>query len=250
MMDFTLLTFDTLDSTNSEALRQAKLGAEEGLCIVAREQTAGRGRRGREWSSQKDAGLYFSVLLRPKLDPQFLPLITLVAGVAVHEMLAELGLEPDIKWVNDVLINEKKICGILAETTETDTGTAVVLGIGINLHSKNLPEDVAAKSTSIQELGLNPGNDAASNLVRTLTRHIERFYVELLKADGPSSIISEWQQRSTYFSGKRVRVVLENDAIVGVTDGLEPNGALRLRRDDGDVVIIQTGDVERLRSKP
>src|SRR5688572_14200132 len=107
-MNITVLTYDTIDSTNTEALKQARLGADEGLCIVARQQTAGRGRHGRTWVSGKDAGLYFSIVLRPNLDTKFLPLITLMAGVAVYDTLQELGLKPDIKWVNDVLVDEKK----------------------------------------------------------------------------------------------------------------------------------------------
>src|SRR5215207_5531191 len=119
-MKFSLIPFDVLDSTNTEALRQAKLGAEEGVCVIARQQTSGRGRYGRVWVSERDAGLYFSIILRPKLDTQYLPLITLMAGVAVHETLKHFRILPDIKWVNDVLVDEKKIAGILAETTETD----------------------------------------------------------------------------------------------------------------------------------
>ena len=138
-MNITVLTYDTIDSTNTEALKQARLGAEEGLCVVARQQTAGRGRHGRTWVSPEDAGLYFSIVLRPKLDAKDLSLITLTAGVAVHDTLAETGLKPDIKWVNDLLVDEKKICGILAETTDTQSGLAVIVGIGINLRSTNFP---------------------------------------------------------------------------------------------------------------
>jgi len=102
-MNFTILRFDTLESTNTEAANQARAGADEGLCILARQQTAGRGRHGRTWISERDSGLYFSLILRPKLDAEFLPLITLMSGIAVYDALEELGLKPDIKWVNDVL---------------------------------------------------------------------------------------------------------------------------------------------------
>src|SRR5688500_4411254 len=142
-MNITLLTYDTIDSTNTVALKQARAGADEGLCIIARHQTAGRGRHGRTWVSEKGSGLYFSIVLRPKLDTKFLPLITLMAGVAVHDTLQELGLKPDIKWVNDVLVKEKKISGILAETTETNDGLAIVVGIGINIKPSNFPPEIA-----------------------------------------------------------------------------------------------------------
>ena len=148
-MNITVLTFDTIDSTNTEALKHARQGADEGLCIVARQQTAGRGRHGRKWVSEKGAGLYFSVVLRPKVETRFLPLITLMAGIAVHQTLRELGLEPDIKWVNDILADEKKIAGILAETTDSTLGRSVVVGIGINIRSANLTPELRETATSI-----------------------------------------------------------------------------------------------------
>ena len=145
-----ILRYNSLDSTNTEAANQARQGADEGLCVIARQQTAGRGRHGRTWVSAKDSGLYFSIVLRPTIATRFLPLITLMAGVAVYDTLKELGLKPDIKWVNDVLIGEKKICGILAETVETPLGIAVVVGIGINLTNANFPDEIADTATSIQ----------------------------------------------------------------------------------------------------
>src|SRR5205085_4180147 len=119
----TILRFDSLPSTNTEAARQASLGAPEGLCVVAREQTAGRGRQQRAWASPKDAGLYFSVVLRPQLDGRAWPLVTLAAALAVSDALAEaFALETDIKWPNDLLAGGRKLCGILAETLESARG--------------------------------------------------------------------------------------------------------------------------------
>jgi BirA family transcriptional regulator, biotin operon repressor / biotin---[acetyl-CoA-carboxylase] ligase len=247
-MNITVLTYDTIDSTNTEALKQARLGADEGLCIVARQQTAGRGRHGRTWVSEKDAGLYFSIVLRPKLDTKFLPLITLMAGVAVYDTLQELGLRPDIKWVNDVLVDEKKISGILAETTETNDGLAVVVGIGVNIRSSNFPPEITDIATSIEQES-SPGMDAFRRevLVETLTKYLSYFYDILTNENGPANILDEWRRRSTYFSGKPVRVQIGKKTIAGITDGLESNGALRVRSASGQVTIVQAGDVERLR---
>src|SRR5688572_4775518 len=115
-MNFTILRFDSINSTNTEAVNQAKRGAEEGLCVVARQQTAGRGRHGRTWISEKDAGLYFSIVLRPVIENRFFPLITLMTAIAVADTLKNIyKLETDIKWANDVHIKGKKISGILAE---------------------------------------------------------------------------------------------------------------------------------------
>jgi BirA family biotin operon repressor/biotin-[acetyl-CoA-carboxylase] ligase len=244
-MNITILRFDTIDSTNTEALKQVRAGADEGLCVVARQQTAGRGRHGREWVSEKDAGLYFSIVLKPTIDIRFLPLTTLLAGVAVHATLADTGLLPDIKWVNDILVNEKKIAGILAETTDTPDGLAVVVGVGVNLRSTNFSAELAATATSIEEAG----GVITFDIIDRLTGHVAHFYEQLGKSDGPAAIIDEWRQRSTYFSGKRVRVAVGSDLLTGVTDGLEANGALRLRKDDGAVALVQTGDVERLRAE-
>lgn len=241
-----MLHFDSLESTNTEAIAQAKRGADEGLCIIARQQTAGRGRHGRNWVSEKDAGLYFSIVLRPGLETSFLPLITLMSGVAVHDTLAEYGVRSDIKWVNDVLVGADKIAGILAETTDTPEGLAVIVGIGINLRSSNFPAGIADVATSIElETGETPDPDELAN---TLTRYMTYFYEILNAHNGRENILGEWQKRSSYYSGKNVRVVLENETLIGITDGLESNGALRVRDDDGGVTIIQAGDVEQLRT--
>lgn len=246
-MNITVQRFEEIGSTNDEAARQARLGAAEGLCIIARRQTAGRGRHGRTWVSEKDSGLYFSIVLRPVLDARFLPLITLAAGIAVYDTLNELGVSPDIKWVNDVLVDDKKISGILAETVETRDGLSVVLGIGINLTSKNFPPELADTATSI-----------ASELKRSITalaveeglvKYLSYWYEILRSPDGPAEIIENWRSRSSYFDGKRVRVSVSGTTIDGTTDGLEPNGALRLITADGSRAIIQAGDVQRLRSE-
>jgi BirA family transcriptional regulator, biotin operon repressor / biotin---[acetyl-CoA-carboxylase] ligase len=242
-MKTTLTWFDELDSTNTEALRRAREGAPEGICILARSQTAGRGRHGRAWSSPADAGLYLSIVLRPALSAEHLPLITLMAGVAVHEMLLGLGLRPDIKWVNDILIDGKKVAGILAETAETQSGLAVVLGIGINLNFRNFPPEIADTAASIEDfkgVGLSPV-DAADALLP----HIGRFY-ELLR-ENPAAVLDEWRSRSTWHLGKPVRVNISDETVEGVTDGIEPNGALRLRTPSG-LKILQSGDVHSLRS--
>lgn len=244
-MNFTILHYDSLDSTNSEAVKQAKLGADEGLCVIAGQQTAGRGRHGRTWVSEPNSGLYFSVVLRPKVEPRFLPLITLMTGIAVYDALKLFGLKPDIKWVNDILIGEKKICGILAETVETPSGLAVVVGIGVNLTSKNFPAEIAETATSIEaETG---SRISADHFARALTYYLSSIYRSLPFADGHQTIMRHWRRRSSYFRGKRVRVTLDSDTFTGTTDGLEENGALRVKTADGSVKIVQAGDVERLR---
>ena len=244
-MNFTILHFDTLESTNTEAINQAKRGADEGLCVIAKKQTAGRGRHGRTWISEENAGLYFSLVLRPKIETRFLSLITLMTAIAAADTLENLyDLKPDIKWANDIHINDKKICGILAEMSETEKGTAIIVGIGINLKSSNFPAEIAEIATSI-EAETNKKADR-EELLRSLTHFLNYFY-EILQGGGAKQIIEEWQKRSSYGFGKEVKVNLENETIFGTTDGLEENGALRVRTDSGEIRVIQAGDVESLR---
>jgi BirA family biotin operon repressor/biotin-[acetyl-CoA-carboxylase] ligase len=245
-MNLTILRFDSLGSTNTEALAQARQGADEGLCIVAREQTAGHGRHAREWVSEKDAGLYFSIVLRPRIETKFLPLLTLMSAVAVFEVLKEAGLAPDIKWPNDLLVNEKKICGILAEMADTPKGRAVVVGIGINLRPSNYPPELAETATSIEnETAKAPD---AGELLLSLTRFFSEFYELFHRPDGPETIRGIWAERSSYFSGKQVQVTTANKVISGTTGGIEENGALIVKTDDGVREIVHAGDVERLRT--
>jgi len=245
-MDITVLRYDTVGSTNTEAADHARRGADEGLCIIAREQTAGRGRYGRTWVSGKDAGLYMSLVLRPGIEQQRLPLITLLAGVAVHDSLTEFGISPDIKWVNDVLVNGKKICGILADAVETSRGIAVILGIGINLGSGNFPPEVAEIATSVEaetQRSVSPDEMAVAVCGR-----LRGLYNEFVESADTAFVIDKWRDRSSYFTGKDVRVSIDGTDVTGTTDGLEDNGALRVRTADGSIKIIHAGDVEHIRS--
>ncbi len=245
-MNFTILRFETIESTNTEALNQAKRGADEGLCIVARQQTAGRGRHGRVWISEKDAGLFFSIVLRPRIEMRFLPLVTLMTAVAVHDTLETLyAIDCDIKWVNDIHVRGKKICGILAETCETSKGLAVVVGIGINLKSSNFPSEIAETATSIESEANKTSN--AENLLQKLTFYLAQNCDILYGANGAEKIRDEWTGRSSYAFGKSVKVVLENEMIHGITQGIEENGALRVRQDSGEIRIVHAGDVTQLR---
>ena len=245
-MNFTILRFDTIESTNTEAISQAKRGADEGLCVVAERQTAGRGRRGRVWISETGAGLYFSLILRPLIELPFLPLITLMSAVAVYETLKKSDLNPDIKWVNDIHINGKKICGILAETCETNQGLAVIVGIGINLRSSNFPPEIAETATSIEAETNENVNPAV--LLQNLSRNLAEYYDLLCSENGAEKIRAEWTRRSTYAFGKNVKVILANETIYGATCGIEDNGALRVELETGEIRVIHAGDVENLRT--
>jgi BirA family biotin operon repressor/biotin-[acetyl-CoA-carboxylase] ligase len=236
-----ILRFDSLPSTNVEAARRATEGAAEGLCVVAGEQTAGRGRLQRQWASPKDAGLYFSIILRPSFEQSAWPLLTLMAAVAVHDALRDsCALETDIKWPNDVLANDKKLCGILAETVETSRGRAVVVGIGINLTKHSFPAEFAGIATSVEAAGKNPELEV---VLAALVSSLVSYYQTLKQPRGPEKILREWCARSSYCEGKQIRIMESNATLVGTTRGLESDGALRVETDDGKIRIVRAGDV-------
>ncbi|MCL4523334.1 MAG: biotin--[acetyl-CoA-carboxylase] ligase [Acidobacteria bacterium] len=143
--------FFKTDSTNSVALRLGQDDEPHGALVIAEEQTAGRGRAGRSWLSEKTSGIYVSVLLRPALSPMHAPLLTLMAGLAVRDAVAEqTGLAPDIRWPNDLLLSGKKFCGILTEMhAEPDRVRYVVIGIGLNVNHTRLPAEIEKLATSL-----------------------------------------------------------------------------------------------------
>lgn len=241
-----VLRFDSLPSTNLEALKQAGDGAAQGLCVVAGEQTAGRGRRKRQWVSPRGAGLYFSIVLRPQLKQSMWPLLTLMAAVAVHDaLLAECQLETDIKWPNDILVNEKKLCGILAETVDTASGRAVVVGIGINLTQSAFPPELETIAMSVEAAtGAKP---ELESVLKTLVSTVVKYYYVLNEANGSAEIIRSWCTRSSYCQGRLVRVTDSNETFVGTTRGLERDGALRVETDNGEIKVLRAGDVSSVR---
>jgi BirA family biotin operon repressor/biotin-[acetyl-CoA-carboxylase] ligase len=244
MIEPTILHFDTIDSTNLEAMRQAKAGAPEGLCIIAREQTRGRGRLDRSWESPRDAGLYVSLILRPKFAMNAWPLITLAAALAVQDALIKAStLRADIKWPNDLCVNDRKLCGILAETLDTNSGPAAVLGIGINLRNTN---SVPEEATSVEaETGRAP---EVSALLESLLKSIAEKYEFLDSVKGCEQLIREWCAHSSYSAGRRVRVSLGDESFEGTTSGLESDGALRVETAGGAIRVVRAGDVTALRS--
>jgi BirA family biotin operon repressor/biotin-[acetyl-CoA-carboxylase] ligase len=219
----------------------------EGLCVVAREQTEGRGRAGRVWISPAGAGLYFSILLRPeKLQASVWPLLTLMAALAVSDALRlSCAIVADIKWPNDILVEERKLCGILAETVETERGHAVVIGIGINLNDQAFPPELKGIAASVSSITGKTADPEA--LMQELIRALARRYRILQSEDGAEAIINDWSLHSSYAQGRQVRVTLYSETFTGRTRGLEPDGALRVETEQGEIKIIRAGDVTSLR---
>jgi BirA family biotin operon repressor/biotin-[acetyl-CoA-carboxylase] ligase len=241
-----ILRYESLPSTNNEVARLAAQGAEEGLAVVADEQTAGRGRMQRTWVSPKGAGLYFSILLKPEISMNRWPLVTLMAALAVAEALQEsCSLATDIKWPNDLLAGERKICGILAEVIDTDSGRVIVLGIGINLTNQAFLEELAGRAISVAEAtGRRPDREA---ILKALLQALARWYLLLHEDGGSERMLAAWASRSSYADGKFVKVMNGDEAVTGLTRGLEPDGALRLELPTGAVKVVRAGDVTSLR---
>lgn len=236
--------FFQIDSTNSVAMRLGQEGEPHGAVVIAEEQTAGRGRVGNAWHSEKTSGIYLSALLRPAIPPQQAPLLTLLAGLAVRDAVREqTGLEADIRWPNDVLLNGKKFCGILTEMhAEPHQVRFVVVGIGINVNNAKLPDALAAAATSLR---IESGRQISRmELTVKLLRALERDYNQFLQPGGAAALVERFARASTWASGKRVRIATAGGAFIGVTAGLEPSGLLRVKRDDtGATEVVIAGEV-------
>ncbi len=234
------------DSTNNAALALAAKGAAHGTVVLAEEQTAGRGRFGRNWFSEKSSGIYASVILRPPLAPSAAPMMTLMAAVAAHQAVSTTtGLPVDIRWPNDLLVNGKKVCGILTEmNAEVDRLHALVIGMGINVNHQEIPAELREIATS---LSLESGKAVSrTHLLVTLLKELERKY-HLLLDEGGAAITRRWSAASTFAEGRRIRVRTNAGEFLATTAGLEPSGALRIRREDGREEAMVSGEIAEVK---
>ena len=234
------------ESTNGVALQLDAQSGPHGTVVISEEQTAGRGRLGRSWYSEKSSGIYTSIILRPPLSPAAAPILTLLAGVAAcGAVRSATGLSADIRWPNDLLVNGKKVCGILTEMkAEVDRLHMVVLGIGINVNHSSMPEELQEIATS---LAIEGGRHYSRlNILAELLHSVERHYHTLLK-EGNAAIVREWSSASSFAEGKRVRVRVGARDYSGVTCGLDVSGALKVLQDDGRQELLVAGEITELR---
>jgi BirA family biotin operon repressor/biotin-[acetyl-CoA-carboxylase] ligase len=231
-----------VDSTNLAALRLGHAGEPHGAVVVGEEQTAGRGQAGRAWHSEKSNGIYCTVLLRPEISPLQAPLITLLAGLAVRDAVADAGLTAaDIRWPNDVLLGGKKVCGILTEMhAEPGRVHFVVVGMGLNVNHASLPNEIEGVATSLRIA--SGRTHARIELLARLLRHLDRGYNRFLQ-EGAEFVVRRFAEVSSYADGKRVQISNGRATFTGTTAGLEPNGMLRVRREDGQMEAIISGRV-------
>lgn len=235
-----IFCFDTLDSTNEEAKRQAARGAANGSLFLAEEQTGGKGRLGRAWSSPAGSGLWFSILLRPGFLPEQTASLTLLVGLAVCRAIRrETGCEARIKWPNDVVIGSRKICGILTEmAAEMDRVDYVVAGIGVNVNVASFPEALKAKATSLL---LEQGFPAdRATLLQSILRELEHCLEQ--QKTNRAAVMEDYRGLCVSL-GKKVGFTRGGAPMTGTAVDISPSGELMVRCENGAVLPVFSGEV-------
>jgi BirA family biotin operon repressor/biotin-[acetyl-CoA-carboxylase] ligase len=238
--------FDSVGSTNAEAKELFLQGETEGLIVAARTQTAGRGRKDRTWLSPK-GGLYFSLVLKPRLGPENAPLLGLMSACAVARSLMGLGVgNVGLKWPNDVLIGQSKVAGILSEAVSNDNETmGIIIGIGVNQNCpvSDMPPGLEWPTTSvIDELGKET---SIESLLCSIVNEIDALLQVVDSEFSFTKVLDEWRNASSTL-GERVQIHEEGKTTIGVAKDIGEDGALIVATDDGLVKVL-LGDVSHLR---
>ncbi|HEY2494329.1 MAG TPA: biotin--[acetyl-CoA-carboxylase] ligase [Paenibacillus sp.] len=233
-------------STQDQARKMAEDGAAEGTLIIAEEQTDGKGRMGRKWFSPHGKGIWMSLILRPQQPLQFTPQLTLLTGVAVCRAIRKTThLDVGIKWPNDLLLNDRKVCGILLESAaEDEIVRYCIAGIGIsaNLDREDFPEDLENIATSLKiQSGVAVDRTV---LIASIMEELESLY-ELYRLKGFQPIASLWEASSVTLHHQVVVNTLQG-RLEGIARGLDPSGALLIETSSGEIVPVISGDVNRI----
>jgi len=238
--------FSELESTNIIAKEKAlhrREAIDEGIIIIAEKQSAGKGRLGRKWFSPA-GGIWLSIILYPQLPPSYIPRITLMTAVAAVKAIEICTqIKSQIKWPNDILINEKKVCGILTEmSAELDIINWVVVGIGINanIDHQKFPENIQANTISLKEVS---GKEVLRvKLVQTFLQEFEKYY-DKLKRKEFLSVLEEWKLYSHTLMRKMIKVDMGERIITGEAVDINEEGALILKKEDGELIKIISGTI-------
>ncbi len=234
--------YDEVDSTNNVIKQMANEGAADGTAVVAEIQTAGRGRLGREWISPRKSGIWMSFLLRPDVEPWSASMITIVAAMAAKDAIAEAtGAECLIKWPNDLVLNGKKICGILTEMkTEAGRVDYVVVGIGINVNITAFPKELKNTATSLMlELGREIDR---SEIIEAFDKAFARYYEQFLQTGDLSLIKDEYNNYLANMNNK-VKILDTNGECTGVSKGINERGELLVEDEAGQLLVVRSGEV-------
>lgn len=240
----------TVDSTNNYAKKLALEGAGEGTVVLAENQASGKGRLGRTWDSADKKGIWMSVILRPDVPPEEVQLITLAASVAVVKALREsTGIEAGIKWPNDIILDNKKVCGILTEmNSEMEAVNFIILGIGINVNQlkEDFPDEIRDTAVSLRSYSQNKGNfDTCfynrSEIIKKLLFELEQIYIKIVNSDS-NEVVEEWKKHSVTLK-KEVRVISKGDMFTGIAEDITRDGRLIVTCDHGVKREILSGEV-------
>lgn len=229
-------------STNADIRILAAEGAAEGTVVSADSQTAGRGRRGRSWQSKTGENLLFSLLLRPDIQPDKAPQITLLMALAVTRTIREAcGLHAQIKWPNDVVVNRKKVCGILTEMNASGGRIDyVIVGTGINVNQDLIPEELAVSATS---LCLEKGHRfSKEELLNRILFEFEQYYERFMKKGGLQEFVTEYNEWLVSMDCE-VRVLDPKGEFSGISRGINEKGELLVELPDKEIVAIYAGEV-------
>lgn len=237
-----LCYYDELPSTNLQAKLDAENGAPQGALVVADMQTAGRGRRGRAWSSPAGMNAYFTLILKPEFPVEMASMVTLVMGLAVAEGIRETcGVEARVKWPNDIVIKGRKVCGMLAEmSTERDFIHYVVMGVGINVARQDFPPEIAQTASCLeQECGRAVSR---AEIMVNVMKAFETYY-GIFRGDG--SLAGLLDRYNGMLAGKdgEVRILDPKGEYRGISRGINPAGELLVEREDGTVEAVYAGEV-------
>lgn len=237
-----VLYFSETDSTNTRAKRLGEEGAVHGTLTVAERQTKGKGRRGRRWESPPGSSIYMSILLRPDVLPDQASMLTLVMAQSVAEAVrSATGLEAFIKWPNDIVVNGKKVCGILTEmSTEMERINYVVIGVGINVNTENFPEELAETATSLYLE--NGEKQLRARLAAEVLKKFEGYY-KLFVESGNLSGMQERYNRLLVNRGREVRVLEPGHEYDGQAIGINETGELLIRIENGKIRKVYAGEV-------
>lgn len=240
--------FETIDSTNIYGKKIASEGCEDGTLVVSEYQTAGRGRLGRQWDSSDKKGIWMSVVLKPFLLPEEVPIITLAVSVAIVDAIkAATGIRTGIKWPNDIILEDKKVCGILTEMScEMEQVNFIVIGIGLNVNQEleDFSEEVRNKATSLKMAYRGKEQDIQlrrSSLIRQILMELEKQY-EMVKTGQTGKIVEQWRQKSVML-GKEVRVYVKGIERIGRATDITNDGKLILQEENGQMHEIMSGEV-------
>jgi BirA family biotin operon repressor/biotin-[acetyl-CoA-carboxylase] ligase len=233
----------TVGSTNSEARQLAEAGAPEGTLVVSEEQTEGKGRKGRDWISPKQTGIYATLILRPTLPIEDTPLLTLLTAVATAEAIKEVtGLPATIKWPNDILINSRKVAGILTEvSSDVDRVEFALIGLGLNVNtpSSALPKRLLYPATSLRaEAG---STQPRQRILASWLCHFEAEYAGLCSGNR-KSLLDHWKALAN-ITGRKASIRRVHDSVSGTIQDIDEDGALLLKTNDNKIMRILSGDV-------